>query len=273
MQELREGEGAEMSFLDHLEELRWRLIRSAAAILVFAIVAFSFKRILFDVVIFGPRSADFPTYRFFCAVSHWLGLDDSLCLSEMPFTLQNIAMSGQFTTHLITSFVAGLVLAFPYIIWEMWRFLKPGLKQQEREAARGMVFYSSLLFMSGVLFGYYLIAPLSVQFLGGYQISPTVANQIHLSSYISTVTSVTLAAGVVFQLPILIYFLTRMGLVTPAILKSYRRHAIVGVLILSAIITPPDITSQILVSLPIMLLYEISIAISRRVVKRMSVKS
>jgi len=264
-------DAAEMSFLDHLEELRWRLIRSAGAILLFAIVAFSFKRILFDVVIFGPRNINFPTYRFFCKVSHWMGLDDSFCLTEMPFTLQNIAMSGQFTTHLITSVVAGLVLAFPYVIWELWRFLKPGLKQEERHAARGMVFYSSLLFMSGVLFGYFLLAPLSVQFLGGYKISPTVENQIQLSSYISTVTSVTLAAGLVFQLPILIYFLTRMGLVTPQILKQYRRHALVGVLLLSAVITPPDITSQVLVTLPIMLLYEISIVISKRVVKRMSV--
>lgn len=261
----------EMSFLDHIEELRWRLIRAAAAILLFAILAFSFKRILFDVILFGPRNPDFPTYRFFCKVSHWMGLDDSFCLSEMPFTLQNIAMSGQFTTHLITSAVAGLIISFPYVIWELWRFLKPGLRKEEQQAARGMVFYSSVLFMAGVLFGYFLLAPLSVQFLGGYKISPTVENQIQLSSYISTVTSVTLAAGLVFQLPILIYFLTRMGIVTPQILRQYRRHALVGVLLLSAIITPPDITSQILVTLPIMLLYEISIIISRRVVKRMSV--
>lgn len=261
----------EMSFLDHLEELRWRLIRSVAAILLFAIVAFSFKGILFDVVIFGPRSPQFLTYRFFCKISHLLGMDDSFCLQEMPFTLQNIAMSGQFTTHIITSVIAGIILAFPYVIWELWRFLKPGLRPDERNAARGMVFYSSVLFSSGVLFGYFLLAPLSVQFLGGYQISETVANQIHLSSYISTVTSVTLAAGLIFQLPILIYFLTRMGLVTPAILRQYRKHAIVGVLLLSAIITPPDVTSQILVTIPIMFLYELSIVISKRVVKRMSV--
>lgn len=260
----------EMSFLDHLEELRWRLIRSAAAILLGAVVAFIFKGILFDVIIFGPRDPNFPTYRFFCKASHWMGLDDSFCLSEMPFTLQNIAMSGQFTTHIVSSVIAGLILAFPYVIWELWRFLKPGLKSDERSAARGMVFYSSVLFASGVLFGYYLLAPLSVQFLGGYKISQTVANQIHLNSYISTVTSVTLAAGIIFQLPILIYFLTRMGLVTPQLLRQYRKHAVVGVLILSAIITPPDITSQVLVTLPIMLLYELSIVISKRVVKRMS---
>lgn len=271
MAEETQGAG-EMSFLDHLEELRWRLVRSVVAILLFAIVAFASKRILFDVIIFGPRDPDFLTYRFFCKVSHWIGLDDSFCLSEMPFTLQNIAMSGQFTTHLITSAVAGLILAFPYVIWEFWRFLKPGLHEREQKAARGMVFYSSVLFISGVLFGYFLIAPLSIQFLGGYQISESVANQIHLSSYISTITMVTLSAGLIFQLPILIYFLARMGLVTPQMLREYRRHAVVGVLILSAIITPPDITSQILVTVPIMFLYELSIIIAKRVVKRMSEK-
>lgn len=261
----------EMSFLDHLEELRWRLVRAVASILIFAIVAFVFKGILFDVVIFGPKNPDFLTYRFFCKMSYWLGLDDSFCMSEMPFSLQNVAMSGQFTTHLISAIIAGIILAFPYVIWELWRFLKPGLRKDERAAAKGMVFYSSVLFASGVLFGYFLLAPLSVQFLGGYQVSESVANQIHLASYISTVTSVTLAAGIIFQLPILIYFLTRMGLVTPEILRQYRKHAVVGVLVISAIITPPDVTSQVLVTVPIMLLYELSIVISRRVVKRMSV--
>lgn len=260
----------EMSFLDHLEELRWRLIRSFIAIFIGGAVAFVFKGILFDDIIFGPRDPQFLTYRFFCKASHWLGMDDSLCLSEMPFSLQNIAMSGQFTTHILSAAIAGFILAFPYVIWEFWMFLKPGLKPSERTAARGMVFYSSILFGAGVLFGYYLIAPLSVQFLGGYQISESVANQIQLSSYISTITSVTLAAGLIFQLPILVYFLTRMGLVTPQLLRQYRRHAIVGVLVLSAIITPPDITSQVLVTLPIMFLYELSIVISKRVLKRMS---
>lgn len=273
MAEPEEEQGAEMSFLDHLEELRWRLIRSAGAILFFAIIAFVSKRILFDVILFGPKNPNFPTYRFLCKMSHMLGLDDSLCLSEMPFTLQNIAMSGQFATHIVTSVVAGLVLAFPYVIWELWRFLKPGLRKPERDAARGMVFYSSVLFLSGVLFGYFILSPLSVQFLGGYKISDSVDNQIHLNSFISTVTTVSLAAGIIFQLPILIYFLTRMGIVTPQILRAYRKHAIVGVLILSAIITPPDITSQILVSIPVMLLYELSIIIAKRVVKKMSVNS
>jgi len=268
-----ESEEKQMSFLDHLEELRWTLVRSVIAILVVAVVAFIGKHILFDVIIFGPRYVDFPTYRFFCYVSHLLGMNDSLCMEEMPFSIQNITMAGQFTTHIVSSIVAGLVLAFPYVVWEFWRFLKPGLRPAEQKAARGMVFYSSFLFILGVLFGYYVLAPLSVQFLGGYQISETIQNQIQLTSYISTITTVTLAAGIVFQLPILIYFLARIGIVTPLLLKKYRKHALVGVLVLSAIITPPDITSQILVSIPIMILYEVSIHIAARVVKRMSVKN
>jgi sec-independent protein translocase protein TatC len=272
MSENESGEN-QMSFLDHLEELRWTLVRSVIAILVLAIAAFIGKGILFDVIIFGPRYADFPTYRFFCYLSHWLGMDDSFCMSEMPFSIQNITMAGQFTTHIVSSIVAGLVLAFPYVVWEFWRFLKPGLKPAERKASRGMVLYSSFLFMLGVLFGYFLLAPLSVQFLGGYQISETIQNQIQLTSYISTITTVTLAAGIVFQLPILVYFLAKIGVVTPEILRKYRKHSLVGVLVLSAIITPPDITSQILVSIPIMILYEVSIQIAKRVVKRMSVKN
>jgi sec-independent protein translocase protein TatC len=264
------GEDKQMSFLDHLEELRWTLVRSVIAIVVVAILAFSFKNILFDLIIFGPKSVDFPTYLFFCRISHWLGLDDSLCLTEMPFTVQNISMAGQFTTHIVSSLIAGLVVAFPYVVWEFWRFLKPGLRPTEQKAARGMVFFSSMLFLMGVSFGYYVIAPLSVQFLGGYKISESVENQIQLLSYISTVTTATLSAGLVFQLPILIYFLARIGIVTPEILRKYRRHALVAVLVLSAVITPPDITSQILVAIPIMVLYEVSILIAKRVVKRMS---
>lgn len=264
------GEDKQMSFLDHLEELRWTLVRSVIAILLVAILAFSFKNILFDVIIFGPKTVDFPTYLFFCKISVWLGLDDSLCLTEMPFSVQNISMAGQFTTHIVSSLVAGLVVAFPYVVWEFWRFLKPGLRVSEQKAARGMVFFSSMLFLLGVAFGYYVIAPLSVQFLGGYKISESVENQIQLLSYISTVTTATLSAGLVFQLPILIYFLARIGIVTPQLLKKYRRHALVAVLVLSAIITPPDITSQILVAIPIMILYEVSIVIAKRVVKNMS---
>lgn len=254
--------------MEHLEELRWRIVRSLAAILLVGIAAFVFKDFVFDEVLFGPLNENFPTYALFCWLSNVLGLGDNLCFGPLKFTLLNFKMSGQFMTHIMVSFVSGIIVAFPYIFWEFWSFLKPGLRATEKKMARGVVFFSTLLFATGVLFGYYMLAPLSVRFLGSYQVSAMVPNNIDLSSFISTMTSVTLATGIVFQLPIVVYFFSKIGLVTPEILKKYRKHAVVGVLILSAIITPPDITSQVLVSVPLLLLYEISIGISRMVVKR-----
>ncbi|MDA1009149.1 MAG: twin-arginine translocase subunit TatC [Bacteroidetes bacterium] len=257
----------EMSFLDHLEIFRWHLIRSAIAVLFFAIIAFIFKDIVFDVILLGPKDPNFPTYKALCAISQYLGLEDALCLKESPFTLMNITMSGQFSSHVTTSIFAGFIVAFPYVFWEFWRFIRPALHVNESTMARGIVFFSSVLFLLGVLFGYYVIAPLSVNFLGSYQVSSTVANQITLSSFISTVTTVSFANGIIFELPILVYFLTKIGLLTPEFMRVYRKHAIVVILILAAVITPPDVTSQILVSLPLIVLYEISIKISARVIK------
>lgn len=258
----------EMSFLDHLEALRWHLIRSVTVILVFMILAFIFKDIVFDRIILGPKNADFPTYRFFCFLSQRLFDNDSICIGELKFNLINITMAGQFTTHIMVSFFAGLVLAFPYVLWEVWRFIKPGLYAHERKHANGMVFYSSFLFVLGISFGYFVIAPLSVNFLGNYRVSELIDNQISLSSFMTTVVTTTFATGVVFQLPIVVYFLSRIGLITPRILKVYRKASYVGILVLSAIITPPDVTSQIIVALPLFLLYEISITISRAVEKK-----
>jgi sec-independent protein translocase protein TatC len=257
----------EMSFLDHLEIFRWHLIRSAIAVLFFAIIAFIFKDIVFDVILLGPKDPNFPTYKALCAISQYLGLEDALCLKESPFTLMNITMSGQFSSHVTTSIFAGFIVASPYVFWEFWRFIRPALHVNESTMARGIVFFSSVLFLLGVLFGYYVIAPLSVNFLGSYQVSSTVANQITLSSFISTVTTVSFANGIIFELPILVYFLTKIGLLTPEFMRVYRKHAIVVILILAAVITPPDVTSQILVSLPLIVLYEISIKISARVIK------
>ncbi len=256
----------QMSFLQHLEELRWKIIKAVVAILVCAIVAFIFKGFIFDGVILAPRNASFITYRGLCYLSELLGMGNNLCVTS-TFELQNIAMSGQFSSHLMVSIVAGFVVSFPYVFYQIWSFVQPGLHEKERNTARGVVFFTSLLFMSGILFGYFVIAPLSVQFLGSYQVSEQVENIIALNSFISTVTTTTLASGIVFQLPIVIYFLAKVGLVTPAVLRQYRKHAIVGVLVLSAIITPPDITSQILVTLPLVVLYEIGIHIARIVVR------
>lgn len=264
---MADKERGEMSFLQHLEVLRWHLVRSTVAIMVFATVAFLSKHILFDIIIFGPKNPDFITYELFCRFTSMFTAEGLFCLKEMPFDILNTKMAGQFSIHIWVSLIAGFILAFPYVIWEIWRFVKPGLHSTEKKYSRWILFFASILFISGVLFGYYLIAPLSVQFLGTYNVSSQVTNFIDLGSYISTVSTVTLASGLIFELPIIVYFLAKIGLLTPEWMRTYRRHAIVVILIISAIITPPDITSQILVCLPIIGLYQLSIGICARVVK------
>lgn len=257
----------EMSFLDHLEELRWHLIRSTLAVVIVAFVAFLAKDFIFDTVLFGPKKADFPTYRLFCKIAQSLSLDESFC--EGPqFRIQSRQMAGQFSAHIWTSIWAGFILAFPYILYEMWKFISPGLYEKERKNARGFILIASLLFFSGVLFGYYVVSPLSINFLANYRVSDEVFNDIDLSSYIGIVRAAVIACGLIFELPIIIYFLTKIGLVTPEFLKKYRKFALVLVLIVSAIITPPDVASQIVVSIPVLVLYEISIHISRIVLKK-----
>lgn len=266
---MEEANTNEMSFLDHLEVLRWHLVRASIVIGLSTIVCFIFKSFLFDQVVLAPRKASFWTYQLFCNFSEFIGRGDALCMEEIKFELINISMSGQFTTHIVVSIVGGIILAFPYVLFELWRFISPGLEKQERKYARMLVAAGSVLFLIGVLFGYYFIAPLSVQFLGNYQVSELVYNQISLSSFISTITTITLACGLVFQLPLLVYFLSKLGFLTPDFMKKYRRHAVVVTLILSAIITPPDISSQILLTIPLLLLYQLSIYVSKQVVKNM----
>lgn len=257
----------EMSFLDHLEVLRWHLIRSTLAVVIVGIVAFIAKDFIFDTILFGPKKAEFPTYQFFCQISRSLGLDESFC-DGPDFRIQSRQMAGQFSAHIWTSIWAGFILAFPYILWEVWRFISPGLYENERKNSRGFILIASLLFFIGVLFGYYVISPLSINFLANYKVSQEVFNDIDLASYISTVRSSVIACGLIFELPILMYFLTKIGLVTPEFLRKYRKISIVVVLILSAVITPPDVASQIIVAIPILLLYELSIYISKIVLKR-----
>ena len=258
----------EMSFLDHLEELRWHLIRSSLAIIIVASLAFIAKDFIFDTLIFGPKKADFWTYELFCNISKFMGQGTSFCIQELPFRIQSRAVSGQFSAHLWTSITAGFIIAFPYVLLEFWCFIRPGLHANERKNARGFIFIASVLFFMGVLFGYYIVAPLSINFLGSYTVSKEVFNDIDLNSYVATVRASVLACGLIFELPIVVYFLTKVGLVTPEILKKYRKISLVVVLILSAIITPPDVASQIVVAVPIMILYQISIVISRIVIKR-----
>ena len=260
-------EKKEMGFLDHLEELRWRLVKAIISIVVCATVIFIAKSFVFENIILAPKENTFITYRMLCKLSNLFAIGDALCFSDFNFTLQNLTMAGQFTTHIMVSIVGGIIVAFPFVMTQVWGFVKPALQDKELMHARGTVFFTSVLFISGVLFGYFLIAPLSVHFLGTYRVSEAVQNQISLNSFISTITTTTLATGVVFQLPMAIYFLAKVGLVTAGALKKFRKHAFVGLLILSAIITPPDVFSQLLVTGPLMLLYELSIVIAKRVNK------
>lgn len=263
----------EMSFLDHLEDLRWHIIRAIVAILIAGVVAFIFKGFIFETIIFGPKQMSFPTYKILCDISTFVGVDTTFCADEFPFIIQNRTMGGQFSAHIWTSIYAGLVIAFPFVIYQFWKFISPGLHENERKHSRGFIIIASLLFFIGVLFGYYIVTPLSINFLGTYTVSQQISNEIDISSYISLVRSSSLASGFIFELPILIYFLTKIGLVTPEFLKKYRKFALVIVLILSAIITPPDITSQVIVAIPILILYQVSIYISKFVVRKQNKKA
>jgi sec-independent protein translocase protein TatC len=258
----------EMSFLDHLEDLRWHLIRATLAIVIVATVAFLAKDFIFDVIIFGPKSPDFPTYKLLCRIATNIGLEDSFCFTEEQFRIQSRTMAGQFSAHIWTSIMAGFIIAFPYVLYEFWKFISPGLRDNERSTSRGFILIASLLFFIGVLFGYYVVTPLSINFLGSYRVSDQVFNDFDLSSYIGLVRASVLASGLIFELPIIIYFLTKVGIVTPEFLRKYRKFALVIVLILSAIITPPDIASQVIVSVPVLILYEVSIYISKWVVRK-----
>lgn len=263
----------EMSFLDHLEDLRWHLIRITIAVILAGIIAFCFPKILFGVIIFGPTDMSFPTYQWLCEMSQLIGIEDTtFCADRFPFDLQNRLVAGQFSTHIWTSIYAGFIVAFPYVLYQLWRFISPGLKKNERKNSRGFIIIASLLFFTGVLFGYYVITPLSFNFLANYSISDKVINDFDLNSVIAAVRSSSLAAGLVFELPILVYFLTKIGFVTPQILKKYRKFALVIVLIISAVITPPDIASQVIVAVPILILYQVSIFISRIVVRNQNKK-
>ncbi len=258
----------EMSFLDHLEELRWHLVRSFASIFIVAIIIFININYVFDEILLAHLQPDFPTYKFFCNVFTSVGMDSSFCSISLDQTLQSVNPTQQLMTSIWSSLILGFVLSFPYILWEIWRFIAPGLHSSERKKSRGFIFISSLLFFLGVLFSYYVILPMSVYFFYNYEISDKVQNIFKLEAYISLITNTLLGVAILFELPVVIFFLSKIGLITPQFLRKYRKHALVLVLILSAIITPPDVASQIIVSVPIMILYQLSIYISKFVLKK-----
>ncbi|HMQ46153.1 MAG TPA: twin-arginine translocase subunit TatC [Saprospiraceae bacterium] len=262
----KEKPGKEMTFLEHLEELRWHIIRSLTAIVSLGIILFLFQRWLFDTVIFGPTHKEFLTYRVFCAVVKGLGLSESMCFEPPQFEKIAIGFGEPFIMSIMVSFVMGFIIAFPYVLWEFWRFIKPGLYPKEKKAARGMVLICSALFLTGVLFGYYIIAPFAVNFLAGYSI-PGVENTPTMSSYINYMIMFTAPAGLIFELPIVVYFLAKVGLVSAQDMRKYRRHSIIGILILAAVLTPPDVVTQFLIAIPLYILYEASIVIALRVYK------
>lgn len=259
---------SEMSFLDHLEVLRWVLIRSTIAILIGATVAYNYSDFIFDVVIFGPKDGNFITYRWFCELATQYDLDKSFCIQELPFELQNRTMEGQFSMLIWTSITAGFIIAFPWILWELWKFVSPALYEKERKNIKYFISIASFLFFLGVAFGYFILTPLSINFLAHLTISSLVENQIDVDSYIGLVKTTSLATGLVFELPIVIFFLAKIGLVSAQFLRDYRKYAYVVILIIAAIVTPPDVISQVIVSIPLVILYEISIFIAKFVYKK-----
>lgn len=258
----------EMSFLDHLEQLRWHLIRATLAIFIVAIAVFTFAGYIYDEILFAHLKGDFPTYQWLCEGARYIGFESNFCNISFESNLQSLAPTGQLMNLIWTSLILGLVISFPYVLWEMWKFISPGLHEKEQKKSRAFMFYASVLFFIGVLFSYYVIAPLSVSFFYNFQISDMIENKFDFKTHVNLITNTILGVSLMFELPVLIYFLTKMGLVTPTFLKKYRKMALVLVLTLSAIITPPDIASQVIVTIPIMILYEISIFISKRVEKQ-----
>lgn len=261
-----------MSFFDHLEVLRWHLIRSAIAIAVFMVVAFSFYDFIFDDIIMGPKSPDFLTYRVMCQIAEWLNTPD-FCVTEVPGTIINTQMAGQFILQINSSLIIAILLGFPYLLYEVWLFVKPALTDVERKSSSGFVFYASMLFLLGVLFGYFVVVPLAMNFLANYSISDSISNTITIDNYLSFVATLTLGCGIVFELPIIIFILSKLGIMTPQFMRKSRQYAVVIILLIAAVITPtPDIITMLTVSFPMFLLYELSIVVAARV-HRNKVKS
>lgn len=260
------GPSGEMAFTDHIEELRWHIIRSVLAIVIAGIVVFFNIESIFHNIILGPAHSDFVSYRILCEAGKSINVS-ALCLQDLKMEFQNTELSGQFMMSFSASFMIGFIVAFPFVFWEFWKFIKPALRPEELKSARGIVFWTSLLFFIGVLFAYYVIAPFTINFFANYQLSPSFKNIITMSNYYDTMSDLVLGMGLVFELPVLVFFLSRIGLLSPKIMREKRNYAILIILVLAAVITPPDWFSIWLVFIPLMILYETSITISERVVK------
>ena len=257
----------QMNFLEHLEVLRWHLIRMVVALLVGAGIAFAYGRFIFDHILLAPTHISFWTYRKICDLSHALYGNEKLCFEQMNFVVKTVKIQEQFFQHILIAIFGGFILALPYILYEIYRFVKPALKSNEKKYSGIAIFFSTLLFLIGILFGYFVIVPLSINFLGNYQLSVHIQQEYTVSSVVNLISLLTLGSGIIFQLPLLIYLLAKSGLVTSAFLKNYRKVAFVVILVLAAILTPPDPASQILLAIPVFLLYEVGILIAKKVEK------
>ncbi len=257
-----------MGFFDHLEALRWHIARSMLAILVLAVFFFFNKSFIFDTLILGPKSPHFITYQWMC----WLGQKlhiDGLCVTDINYKLRFQAMSSPFMLHLKVAFMLGVIFAFPYILWELWRFISPALYKNEKRNMGGVVFMSSVLFYLGCVFGYLLIAPFSINFLGTYQLSDQIQNDFSFDSYLDIMTGLVFWTGLIFEIPMVAFFIAKLGLLSVSFMNKFRKYAIVAALVMAAIITPSaDMFSQTLVALPLWLLYEFSILIVWREERR-----
>jgi len=258
----------DLSFWDHIDELRKYIFRSIFAIFLVSVLAFFYKDFIFNTIILLPSDTKFITYRIFCEIGYFLNLD-GLCVQAFHLDLINTELGGQFRYHIMISLFTGIIISFPFVIYQLWLFVKPALSEKELKSSRGIILYISALFLTGVFFGYFIVAPLTINFLATYELSSGIKNLISISSYISVLSILSISMGVVFELPALIYFLTKIGLLSSAFLRKYRRHTIVIISVLAAFITPSgDMFSMLLVGFPIWVLFEISIFVSKKVEKK-----
>jgi sec-independent protein translocase protein TatC len=263
----------QMTFLEHLEALRWHLIRGIIAVVIGAIFSFINGKYIFDSILLGSTKNDFWTYRMLCDLSHYIYDSDRICIEVMGFKLQALDIQEQFYQHFMIAIIGGLIIAMPYLLYEIYRFIKPALKNSEKKYSMLVICFSSFLFFAGVLFGYYILSPISVNFLANYSLSDSIERNFKVSSVINFISLLTLGAGIIFELPIVVYFLSKIGLLTAETMKKYRRIAIIVILIISAIITPPDVMSQIILTFPILILYEIGIFIARKVSPKVPIET
>ncbi len=260
---------AEMSFFDHLDVLRSHLIRASIAIVIFTLLAYAYYNFIFEEIIMAPGRVDFWTYRMMCAAVEKFNLGTEFCVTKLNYEIINTELGGQFTLQLNSSLMIGVVMGVPYLLFEIWRFVKPALHENERQSATGFVFWASLLFITGLLFGYYIVTPLSINFLANFEVSKIISNKVTIDSYFSIIATLSIGSAITFELPTIIFILSKLGIMTPQFMRSSRRYSTVLILIIAAIVTPtPDLIIMLTVSFPLFLLYELSIFISAIVEKK-----